>query len=416
MSRPPAVAVSVAVAAVLLAAAAGPMHAAGGGGRSRPDPHAEAKVKVAESINAFGLNLYGEVREKPGNFFLSPYSLASALAMTWAGARGETADEMAETLVLPEAWRSEPERIHAAFGRLTDSLNAAKAPYELSAANALWGQKGFGFRGEFLGLVGDHYGAGLREVDFAGRTEAARHAINVWVEKETREKIKNLVPRGGLTPETRLVLTNAIYFQGTWQFPFDKTDTKEEDFFAPSGPLKAPMMRETKHFRYADAGGHHVLQLSYKGRDLAMVLFVPKAKDGLPAVEASLSAQGLAERLRAMRARRVQLFLPRFKVTWKLEMSAVLARMGMPRAFHPDRADFSGMAPGLYIQKVFHKAFVDVNEEGTEAAAATAVVVGLTAMPAEPIVVRADRPFLYLIRDTRSGAILFLGRLVNPKA
>jgi len=383
----------------------------------KADPHAAAKAKVAESVNAFAFDLYGRVRGEKGNLFLSPYSIASALSMTWAGARGETATEMAETLALPAAWRTEPERIHAAFGHLTGSLNDPKAAYELTVANALWGQKGYGFRADFLGLVDESYGAGLREVDFAGNTEAARRTINAWVEEETREKIKDLIPEGGLNTLTRLVLTNAIYFKGTWEFPFEKKRTQEEDFFAPSGPVKAPMMRETERFRYADAGGHHVVELPYKGRDLSMVLLVPKAKDGLAAVEASLSAKGLAERLGAMRSRRVQLFLPRFKVTWKLEMSAVLAAMGMPRAFQAGRADFSGMAgePGdLFIQKVFHKAFVDVNEEGTEAAAATGVVVGLRSMPARPVVVRCDRPLVFLIRDTRSGAILFLGRLVDP--
>jgi len=414
MRRPCAVVLS----AVLLAAATVLVSDADAGARAGPDARADAKAKVAESANAFGLALYGRVRGEEGNLFLSPYSIASALSMTWAGARGETATEMADTLALPPAWRGEPERIHAAFGHLTDSLNDPKAAYELTVANALWGQKGHGFRGEFLGLVDEFYGAGLREVDFARNTEAARRTINAWVEKETREKIKNLIPQGGLTPLTRLVLTNAIYFLGTWQFPFDEDRTKEEDFFAPSAAVRVPMMRETKHYRYADAGGHHVLQLPYKGRDLAMLLLVPKAKEGLAAVEKALSAEALAGWIGKMKPTRVRVLLPRFKVTWKREMSSVLAAMGMPRAFHPGRADFSGMAgrPGdLFIQKVFHKAFVEVNEEGTEAAAATAVGVGVTGIPPEPIVVRADRPLVFLIRDTRSGAILFLGRLVNPK-
>ncbi|MEA3368666.1 MAG: serpin family protein, partial [Planctomycetota bacterium] len=374
---------------------------------------------VAESVNDFGLDLYGRVRGEEGNLFLSPYSIASALAMTWAGARGETADEMARTLALPPAWRAEPERIHAAFGHLTESLNDPKASYDLTVANALWGQKAYGFLGGFLGLLGDHYGAGLREVDFAGNTEAARQAINAWVEKETRDKIRDLVPKGALARLTRLVLTNAIYFKGTWRFPFGKDDTKDADFFAPSGTVKVPMMRDAKHYRYADAVGHHVLELPYKGRDLAMVLLVPKAKDGLPALEGSLSAKALAGWIGEMKHTRVRVFLPRFKTTWRCLLGGVLAKMGMARAFDPAKADFSGMNGGkepLWIGEVIHKAFVEVNEEGTEAAAATAVIMmGSAAPPAPPPVVRCDRPFLFLIRDTRSGAILFLGRLVNPK-
>jgi len=418
MRRPCAVLVSLTAAVVTLSAVLVDP-AAGRNPPPRRDPNADAAATAADSTNAFGLALYGHVRGKPGNLFLSPYSIASALAMTWAGARGETADEMAETLALPRDWRGEPERIHNAFGRLTKSLNDPKAAYELTVANALWGQKGYGFQEAFLNLLDTHYGAGLREVDFLGATDQARKTINTWVEKETREKITDLIPPGALVPETRLVLTNAIYFLGTWRFPFGKDDTKEEDFFAPSATVKVPMMRDTKHYLYADAGGHHVLQLPYKGGDLAMLLLVPKKKDGLAAVEASLSPKALAGWIGEMKHTRVRLRLPRFKTTWRCLLGETLAGMGMARAFDPAKADFSGMNGGkepLWIGEVIHKAFVEVNEEGTEAAAATAVVmVGAAPAPEEPPVVRCDRPFLFLIRDTRSGAILFLGRLVNPK-
>jgi serpin B len=340
--------------------------------------------------------------------------------MTWAGARGATAADMAETLALPEAWRGEPERVHAAFARLTRSLNDPKAAYELTVANSLWGQKGYGFQADFLGLLDEHYGAGLREADFARDAEGARLAINAWVEKETREKIQDLIPPGALPALTRLVLANAIYFKGTWKYPFGKDDTKEADFFAPGRTVRVPMMRDTKHFQYADAGTHHVLELPYKGGDLAMCLLVPKAKDGLPAVEKALTVEALAEWIGAYRHQRVRVLLPRFSMTWQMMLADVLARMGMARAFEAGQADFSGMNGGkepLWIGQVIHKAFVDVNEEGTEAAAATAVIMmGSAARPEEPVEVRCDRPFLFLIRDTRSGAILFLGRVVNPKA
>lgn len=380
------------------------------------DPAATAKV--AESVNAFGLAVYGQVRGEEGNLFLSPYSISSALAMTWAGARGETAKEMAETLRLPAASRDAPPQVHAAFGRLTASLNDPDAAYELSVANALWGQKGYGFQDVFIGLLKTHYGAGLREVDFHDATEAARRTINAWVEEKTEEKITDLIPEGMLVPQTRLVLTNAIYFLGTWEYPFDEERTKEEDFFAPSATVKVPMMRQTKHYRYADAGGHHVLQLPYKGEDLAMVLLVPKKKDGLAALEEALSREALAGWIDAMQSREVRVLLPRFKVTWRAMMKKVLSGMGMARAFDPEKADFTGMNGGvepLWIGQVVHKAFVEVDEEGTEAAAATGVAMEATALPTEPPPeVRCDRPLVFLIRDTRSGAILFLGRLVNP--
>jgi len=384
-----------------------------------PAPSISGPPRAADSVNAFAFDLYGHVRGEGGNLFFSPYSISSALAMTWAGARGQTAAEMAKTLALPQGAATQPERVHAAFAALMKSLNDPKAAYELTVANALWGQKGYAFQASFLDLLDAHYGAGLREVDFARDAEGARQTINRWVEKETRDKIKDLIPAGALPPLTRLVLTNAIYFKGTWRYPFGKDDTKDEPFFAPGGTVQVPMMRDTKHFQYTDAKTHHVLELPYKGGDLAMVLLVPKAKDGLPAVEKALAAEALAAWIGNLKHERVRVRLPRFKLTWRCMMAKVLSKMGMPRAFDPEQAEFQGINGGrepLWIGEVIHKAFVDVNEEGTEAAAATAVVMLGSAAPAKgPIEVRCDRPFVFLIRDTRSGAILFLGRVVNPK-
>jgi len=405
------------LAAVAQRAAKGRAAAGAAPRRTSAEP---ARTNIAESVNAFAFNLYGHVRGDAGNLFLSPYSISSALAMTWAGARGETAAEMAKTLALPEGSATQPERLHAAFAALTKSLNDPKATYELSVANALWGQKGYGFQAGFLDLLDTHYGAGLREVDFARDAEGARLTINRWVEKETRDKIRDLIPPGVLPPITRLVLTNAIYFKGTWRYPFGKDDTKDEPFFAPGGPVRVPMMRDTKHFQYADAGTHHVVELPYKSGDLGMVLLVPKAKNGLPAVERTLTVETLADWIGDLKHQRVRVCLPRFTVTWRCLLGKVLATMGMARAFEADKADFSGINGGkepLWIGEVIHKAFVDVNEEGTEAAAATAVIMLGSAAPSKgPIEVRCDRPFVFLIRDTRSGAILFLGRVVNPKA
>jgi len=418
MRRP----LALALVALLIALTAVPVLAARAPRRParQADPDAEAKTKIADGVNDFALDFYGQVRGEKGNLFFSPYSIESALAMTWAGARGQTADEMAQTLAFPADWRAEPDRIHAAFAAVNKALNAEGKPYALVVANALWGQKGFTFKDPFIQTLETQYAAGLNTVDFAGAIEPARVAINTWVEEKTRDKIKDLLPKGVLTADTRLVLTNAIYFKGTWQFQFDKKRTKEEDFFAPAGARKVPMMRQKKHFGYTDAGPLHLVEMPYKGRDLSMVVLVPKEKDGLSAVETWLAGEKAGEQLRRLGGREVDFAMPRFTMTWQASLAKVLKAMGMPTAFDPGSADFSGMADTsperLFIQDVVHKAFVDVNEEGTEAAAATGVVMGLTAaMPTPPIVVRADRPFVFLIRERQSGAILFLGRVVEPK-
>ena len=393
---------------------------AAGRAAKAPDPHAAEKAGMAEAVNAFAFDLYAQVRGAEGNLFLSPYSISSALAMTYAGARGQTADEMARTLKFPADWLAQPDRIHAAFAHLNADLNAEGKPYELTVANRLWGQTGYGFLPAFLGVLGQHYGAGLQEVDFARRTEAARKTINAWVEKETRDKIKDLIPMGGVQPLTRLVLTNAIYFNGTWTHQFEKKRTRDADFLVTAAnKVTVPMMYQTEHFQYADCDTFQMLQMPYKGGELAMVVLLPKQTGGLPALEGQLSAAMLAERLRSLKHENVRLYLPRFKMTWRVLLAGVLKKMGMPLAFNGAKADFTAMNGGkepLWIDEVIHKAFVDVNEEGTEAAAATAVVMIGTGMPRQPVVFRADRPFLFLIRDTRSGAILFMGRVMNPKA
>jgi len=393
---------------------------AAGRAAKAPDPHAAEKAGMAEAVNAFAFDLYAQVRGAEGNLFLSPYSISSALAMTYAGARGQTADEMAATLKFPADWLAQPDRIHAAFAHLNADLNAEGKPYELTVANRLWGQAGYGFLPAFLGVLGRHYGAGLEEVDFARRTEAARKTINAWVEKETRDKIKDLIPPGGVQPLTRLVLTNAIYFNGTWEDQFEKKRTKDADFFVTAAnKVTVPMMYQTEHFQYADCDTFQMLQMPYKGGELAMVVLLPKQIGGLPALEGQLSAAMIAERLRSLKHENVRLYLPRFTMTWRVLLAGVLKKMGMPLAFNGAKADFTAMNGGkepLWIDEVIHKAFVDVNEEGTEAAAATAVVMIGTGMPRQPVVFRADRPFLFLIRDTRSGAVLFMGRVMNPKA
>jgi len=375
----------------------------------------EDAAQVAEGCNRFAFDLYAHLKGTEGNLFLSPYSISTALTMTYGGARGETADQMAEVLRLPATG----EAVHGAYGALQSDLNAAGegGAFELVVANRLWGQEGYALMLDFLALLQRRYGAGLEQVDFAGATEEARQTINAWIEKQTRDKIQELLKPGVLDAMTRLVLTNAIYFKGKWAEEFDKEATQDGDFYVtPEKNVAAPLMHRTAKFGYFEGDSLKALELPYQGDRLAMVVLLPKAKDGLAALEASLSAEKVAEWIGKIRRREVEVALPRFKTTAEFSLGDTLVAMGMTDAFNPNAADFSGMtgAKDLFISAVVHKAFVDVNEEGTEAAAATAVVMRPLNGGGGPPEFRADHPFLFLIRDTRSGAILFLGRILDP--
>ena len=385
----------------------------------QPKGKTDALIKaLAKGNSAFALNLYRKLAARQGNLFVSPFSISTALAMTYAGARGDTEAQMAQ------AMRFGPERgqTHSAFKALIEDLNARqeKGSYELNVANALWGQEGLGFLEEFLDLTRENYGAGLQEVDFEGDTEAARQTINEWVEKETNEKIKDLIQRGMLTPATQFVLTNAIYFKGDWMLPFDKERTSDMPFtLAAGGTVQTPMMQQTEEFRYMEAETFQALELPYAKQELSMIILLPRSTDELADLEQSLTQASLRKWLRGLNHREVHVYLPRFRATYAVELAETLKEMGMTDAFSLPPADFSGMTGGqdLCISAIIHKAYVDVNEEGTEAAAATAVgMLGGVAMPQEPVVFRADHPFVFLIRDNRSGSILFVGRLADPRA
>jgi serpin B len=286
-------------------------------------------------------------------------------------------------------------------------------------ANALWGQKGYAFRNEFLELLKANYGAGLREADFVKAAEDARRQINRWVEEQTKDKIKDLIPPGVLNAMTRLVLTNAIYYKAPWQHPFYEAVTKEDEFqVTPDQKVKVPMMSQAAGFKYLDGGDFQLLDMPYKGGNQSMLVLLPKKVDGLSQLEKSLTAQNLESWLAKSRLQQVQVAFPRFKFTREFELNKTLSAMGMPLAFS-DKADFSGMdgTKELYISNVIHKAFVDVHEKGTEAAAATAVVMeAKSAPPVAKQVFKADHPFVFVIRDHGTGSILFLGRVTNPHA
>lgn len=373
---------------------------------------------VAASDNQFGLDLYARLRDgKADNLFCSPSSLATALAMVHAGARGETAEEMARAL----HFHLPPEKLHPAIGDLLATWTAAdKEPgFQLSVANRLWGQKGSHFMPEYLELTRAHYGAELAEVDFLHRAEPAREQINAWVEKKTEGKIRDLIARGALGASTRLVLTNAIYFKGTWSEPFKKEATQTAPFHvSATRKVDVPLMYQSKRFRCWEGDGLKALALPYKGGSLSMLVLLPDAIDQLPELEAKLTTENLALWRSKLAPRQANVHLPRFQLTAEFELSQMLRSMGMARAFTRGQADLSGMSSEeeLYLSAVVHKAFVDVNEEGTEAAAATAIGVKTAAVfnPARPLEFRADHPFVFLIQDDRTGAVLFLGRLIEP--
>jgi serpin B len=377
---------------------------------------------VAKGGMAFAIDLYGRLAAEPGNLFFSPYSISNALAMTYGGAAGHTAEEMAKTLHL----NLPSQRLHAAFGGLDQALNedGKKGGCSLNLANALWGQRGTAFLAPFLDLVKTNYGAGLNAVDFRNDAEGARKTINDWVADKTNGKIKDLIAPGVLKDLTRLVLTNAIYFKGRWEQEFKAQSTSEQTFrIAPGRQIRARLMEQTGNFGYFDGGTFQLLEMPYKGADLAMAALLPKDDDGLTALERALSAEALQNWLALARYGDVHVYFPRFKITEQFSLAEELKALGMVEAFDDRKADFSlmngkqpGQADSLFISDVIHKAFVECNEEGTEAAAASAVVMmRALAMPRHsPPVFRADHPFLFLIRDRRSGAILFLGRIVEP--
>jgi serpin B len=367
--------------------------------------------------NQFATDIYAQLgREQPGkNLFFSPTSISLALSMTAAGAHGPTQAEMVKVLHLD----ADLTQAHAHYHQLLEQWNAVgqKRAYQLRVANRLWGQKGYPIRPEFLTLTRQQYGAEMLLVDFA-QAVAASQEINQWVQQQTNDKIKDLIPPGSLDAQTRLVLTNAVYFKGDWVAPFDKRNTLEEDFtVSAQDKVKVPLMQRKAMMGYTEEETLQVLELPYAGRELSMVVLLPKQADGLPELEKAITVDKLASLLSKLSAREVVAYLPRFKMETSFALNSTLQAMGMKRAFSRE-ADFSGIssAESLYISAVLHKAYVDVNEEGTEAAAATGIVMkAMAARRPQPVpVFRADHPFLFLIRDTRTGSILFMGRLTNP--
>lgn len=375
--------------------------------------------KIINSNNQFALDLYANLKEEEGNIFFSPYSISTALAMTYEGARGQTADEIRSVFYLP----SDDNIRRSYFLESYNQLNKENTEYELKTANALWAQEDYQFLDEYKEVIEEYYGGKTTNVDFVDETEEARNIINNWVEDKTNNKIKDLIPPGVLDRFTRLVLTNAIYFKGAWVNQFDEADTKDEDFAINNGDIvKIPMMRlvdKDVEFNYGEDDEIQILELPYEGYELSMIILLPK-EDKLEEIENSIRFGKLSELKGILNKQKVNIYVPKFKFETKYFMKETLSDMGMPTAFS-NSADFTGMEydpnADLKIDNVIHQAFVEVNEEGTEAAAATAVIMRMIdSVDSEPRIptFRADHPFIFIIQENQTDSILFFGRVVDP--
>lgn len=386
---------------------------------SSPVVSPEARETLARDNLAFALDLYAKHRQEGGNLFFSPHSISVALAMTYAGARGETEKQIASAMhfSLPQA------ELHPAFNELDLQLasrgQGAKgkdgAPFTLRVVNASWGQQGFAFEGGYLDTLALHYGAGLRLLDFQRASDASRTTINDWVAYRTENRIRDLLPKGSVDDSTRLVLTNAVYFNAAWKKAFDAAKTAPRPFSLLDGSIRTvPSMTKTERLAFSQGHGLTAVEIPYDGEELSMMALMPD--QDFETFETGLNPARLQQALQALSKGEVELTMPKLKIERALPLKKALATLGVVDAFDPDRADFSGMssADDLYIQDALHKAFLEVNESGTEAAAASGVVIGTRTAIESPVQVTLDRPFLLLIRDTQTGAVLFLGRVVEP--
>jgi len=384
-----------------------------------PDVNLSDEALLVEGNSAFAFELYQALKGEEGNLFYSPYSISMALAMTYAGARSETAEQMADTL----NFILEQEKLHPAFnwldGELASRGEGAQGKddegFRLNIVNAIWGQKDYEFLPDFLDVLAENYGAGLRILDFITEPEESRLTINDWVSDQTEGRIEDLVPQGAIDVLTRLVLTNAIYFNAAWENTFDEDMTADGPFYLlDGGQVSVPMMKQTEWFGYTEGKGYQAVELQYDGGELSMVILLPEAGN-FQAFEEGLQAQQVCDIISGLQFTGVALTMPKFEFDSEFSLKDTLAGMGMPLAFS-SAADFSGMTGNrdLFISAVIHKAFVSVDEAGTEAAAATAVIAKLTAVPEPTVEVTIDRPFIFLIRDIETGAILFVGRVLNP--
>ncbi len=390
--------------------------------KARKTSLSASDVKLDDLVRGnsrFAFDLYAALREEDGNLFYSPHSISVALAMIYAGANERTARQMEEVLRFQLA----PDQLHAAFNVLDLELSSRGEGssgqdgdgFQLNIANAIWGQKEYTFLPRFLDTLAENYGAGMRVVDFIGEPESSRESINDWVAERTGDRIRDLIPEGLIDPLTRLVLANAIYFNAAWHLPFDENRTSMAPFHLLSGNrIDVPMMRQTEAFNYArhEKSQAQAVELQYSGEETSMLIFLPAAGK-YDQFESSLSSDIISEISKQLSPVRIRLSIPSFEIESEFRLADTLAGLGMSDAFDPQSADFSGMngTKDLYLSAVVHKAFVKVDEKGTEAGAATGGTIGVTSLPPA---FTADRPFIFLIRDRATDAILFVGRILDP--
>jgi serpin B len=387
-----------------------------------PDATASELGELVAGNSAFAFEMYQAIRYRDENLIYSPFSMSLALAMTYAGARTETEQQMGDTM----NYTLSQERLHPAFNALDLELisrgegNEAKDEegFRLNIANSIWGQTGYSFLEDFLDVLAENYGAGLRLLDFISAPEESRVTINDWVSEQTEGKIEDLIPQGAICSDTRLVLTNAIYFNAAWEYPFKEELTDQGAFhLLDGGEVTVDMMHLTEMFKYAAGDGYQAVDLFYDGLELSMVILIPD-EGRFEEFESALTYENVEAILAELSFENVDLSMPKFTFEFELNLNDALIGMGMSAAFDPMVADFSGMdgTRNLVITEILHKAFIGVDEAGTEAAAATAVIIGESSIPEGPVDVTINRPFIFFIRDIETGSVLFVGRVLDPTA
>ncbi len=383
--------------------------------KSGTDAENTAPVNITENNNLFAFDLYKMISVKPENMFYSPYSISAALAMTYTGARNNTEKQMSSVMHFPAS----NEAFYNQYNTVLKDINALNdgSTMNIYTANSIWAQKNFKFKEDFIGVLKNSYNSSLNTVDFIKETEASRILINKWVEDQTKEKIKDLIQPGLIDYLTRMVLVNAIYFKANWETAFDEKQTQKMDFYInESSSVTCDFMFAEKEFKYYEQGDElKAIEIPYSKGNMSMLVIMSKEKNGFAQVNKLMSLELYNKINEGLVSKKVKLWLPKFKTTSEFELSEVLQQMGMREAFS-DNADFSGMTgkKDLKISKVIHKAFVEVNEAGTEAAAATAVVMRVKSMPVNPPEFRADHPFMFIIKENKNNSILFAGNIFDP--
>lgn len=402
------------IAALLVAACAPVTEPVGISDAAGPDVRTEG---VAEAGNSFGLDLYQRLAAEQGDTLISPVSILGAFGVVTAGARGETREAIGRALRLP----ADDARLHADLGGMLRDLERSGEGTTLNVANALWVQQDFAIKPDFARVAESDYGATAEPLDFVNAPDAAAGRINAWVAQRTNDRISELISRDAITQDTRLVITNAVYFLGDWRSPFNASNTSDQPFhLAAGGTRTLPLMHQTGSFRYSETERFQAIDLPYQDERLSMTVLLPRARDGLASLEAELDDAALGDWLAGLDAgepRRVRVYLPKVRMEVSYDLIPALRAMGMGVAFGSG-ADFTGIADApLAISHVVHKTFLRIDEKGTEAAAATGIAIEVTSAPIDPPpTFRADHPFLFMIRDRETGAILFLGRVSEPES